>query len=107
MSNLTNNEKILLKNVLVSNFNGDVIDLNKKWENQCLEESERFISIVDIKKYAFILKMEVNAAKGVLGSLVKKEMICIMEDEDGDGRPMSWLMINEDNFNKIKEVLNN
>lgn len=108
MMNLTDNEKILVKFATCSSeFNGDELDFSKSWDEQHLESGDYFYDIVDVRCYAKHLKLTINQTKGVLGSLAKKDLVVLTDDTDGDDKPMTWLRVYEDNFNKIKEALNN
>lgn len=108
MINLTDNEKILVQYATcLSDFNGDKLDFSKNWEEQRLENEDYFFDIVDVKCYAKHLKLSVNQTKGVLGSLAKKDLVTLADDIDGDDKPMTWLRVYEDNFNKIKEAFCN
>ena len=106
MIKLTQNEQKLLEYVIAeSNFNGDTIDYSKHWDEQKLENEDYFLSMTNVKEYAQYLGLEINQVKGILSSLVKKELICMMEDEDDDGKPFTWLTVNEKNFYNIKFTL--
>lgn len=106
MTNLTENEKKLIGELIYSTFNGDVIDLSKSWsEQECFECVDYFESIIDTKRYSRGCGLSVDTIKGVLGSLVKKDLITLIDDVDSDDLPMSWLTINEKQFNAIKEGL--
>jgi hypothetical protein len=108
MTNLTDNEKTLVQYATcASEFNNDELDFSKSWGEQHLENEDYFYDIVDIRDYAKHLKLTINQAKGVLGSLAKKDLVVLTEDTDGDDRPMTWLRVYEDNFNKIREALYN
>lgn len=105
MINLTDNEKILVQYAICSSdFNGDELDFSKNWREQRLENEDYFFDIVDVRRYAKHLKLTINQTKGVLGSLAKKDLVELVDDVDGDDKPMTWLRVYEDNFNKIKET---
>lgn len=103
MEKLTINEKKLLEFVLVSNFNGDEVKLDKTWDEQRFE-SDNFTSFVEIADYNEILGTNNAGSRGVLGSLVKKNLVGVTPD-DSDGQKVYWLTINEEQFNNIKEVM--
>ena len=106
MTNLTENEKTLIPHLMYSTFNGDWIDLEKSWsEQEPFECGDYFESIVETREYAKESKLSVETVKGVLGSLVKKGLITLVDDVDPDDKPMSWLWINEEQFNEIKKGL--
>lgn len=104
MTILTENEKKLIPHLLVSTFNGDYIELEKDWSEQEPFENEGFMeSIVDTRLFAKYTGLSVATIKGELGSLVKKGLITLIDDVDSDDKPMSWLTINEQQFNAIKK----
>ena len=107
MIKLTENEKNLIQLVRIADFNGTEIDFNKTWDEQKnqLEDTDEYFDIVNTKRYANLLNTSTRAIKGILGSLAKKNLVTIMKDVDGDDKPMSWVRINENQFNKIKELL--
>lgn len=107
MTNLTTYEKELLMYVTCSSlFNGDKLNFNEEWNNQKIENGDFFEDIVNVKDYARKLNIEKNAVKGVLSSLVKKDLVSITEDVDSDDKRMAWITINENQFNNIKKILN-
>lgn len=104
---LTDLEKKLLPSILVSTFNGDRIDLNKDWAENSFhfENEDYFESIVDTKIFSRWSGMDVPTIKGVIGSLVKKGLITLVEDIDSDDRPMNWLLIYQNQFDLIKQAV--
>lgn len=108
MTNLTPREQALIKLMTAcSEFNNDSLDFSKPWSDQKLEFEEFFEDVIDIKYYAKELKLEANIIKGILGSLAKKNMVQLVNDIDGDDKPMTWLLVYENNFNNIREGLAN
>lgn len=104
MTILTENEKKLIPHLLVSTFNGDYIELDRDWgEQEPFENEDFFESIVDTRMFAKYTGLSVETIKGELGSLVKKGLITLIDDIDPDDKPMSWLTINEQQFNAIKK----
>lgn len=95
-------EKVLRAIIAESNFNFNTVDLTKNWDEQVFE-SGHYEAFADTKDYGCGLSKE--AARGVFGSLLKKGLISLAEDEDGNGRPLTWIIIDEEEFNKIKKVL--
>lgn len=97
-------EKVLRSIISGSNFNADKIDITKSWEEQSLEDPDNFWAFADVKDYG--CGMTKGQTRGVFGSLSKKNLIGLMEDEGGWGQPpVTWIVINEENFNNIKKVL--
>lgn len=100
---LTEKEKMVLKSIMAeSNFNMCEIDITKSWNEQKLE-SDTFWAFADVKDYG--CGMNKAQVRGIFGSLVKKGLINIYDEDDGFFK-VYWLTINEENFNKIKECLN-
>lgn len=95
-------EKVLRAIIAESNFNMCKVDLSKSWDEQVFE-SEYFEAFADTKDYGCGLSK--GAARGVFGSLSKKGLIDLAEGEGGDGKPFTWIIIREEEFNKIKKVL--
>lgn len=95
-------EKVLRAIIAESNFNCNTIDLTKSWDEQVFE-SGYFEAFADTKDYGCGLSK--GAARGVFGSLSKKGLIDLAEGEGGDGKPFTWIIIREEEFNKIKKVL--
>lgn len=95
-------EKVLRAIIAESNFNCNTIDLTKSWDEQVLE-SGYYEAFADTKDYGCGLSK--GAARGVFGSLSKKGLIDLAEGEGGDGKPFTWIIIREEEFNKIKKVL--
>lgn len=108
MANLTKREQDLIKLMTsYSEFNNDSLDFSKPWHEQKLEVDEFFEDVIDVKYYAKELKLNTNIIKGILGSLAKKNMIQLVNDIDGDDKPMTWLLVYENHFNNIREGLAN
>lgn len=101
---LTNKEQVLLNYIAntESNFDFCKLDFSKEWDDQVLESV--FQTIVDLEEIATATGLKKNTIKGLLGSLSKKNFIGTMDDTDGYGKPMSWVIINEDYFNNIKAI---
>lgn len=95
-------EKVLRAIIAESNFNCNTIDLTKSWDEQVLE-SGYYEAFADTRDYGCGLSK--GAARGVFGSLSKKGLIELAEGEGGDGKPFTWIIIKEEEFNKIKKVL--
>lgn len=103
MEKLTEKELKLLKYVLVSNFNSDEIKLDRPWNEQRFEGDD-FTSFVELADYNIVLGTNNAGSRGVLGALVKKNLVGVTPD-DSDGQKVYWLTINEEQFNNIKEVM--
>lgn len=95
-------EKVLRAIIAESNFNCNTIDLTKSWDEQVLE-SGYYEAFADTRDYGCGLSK--GAARGVFGSLSKKGLIELAEGEGGDGKSFTWIIIKEEEFNKIKKVL--
>lgn len=95
-------EKVLRAIIAESNFNCNTIDFTKSWDEQVLE-SGYYEAFADTRDYGCGLSK--GAARGVFGSLSKKGLIELAEGEGGDGKPFTWIIIKEEEFNKIKKVL--
>ena len=95
-------EKVLRAIIAESNFNMCKVDLSKSWDEQVFE-SDYFEAFADTKDYGCGLSK--GAARGVFGSLSKKGLIDLAEGEGGDGKSFTWIIIREEEFNKIKKVL--
>lgn len=99
MSKVTEKEEMVLREILSgSNFNGDVVDITKSWEEQRFEDPHAFWAFADVKDYG--CGMGKQAVRGVFGSLMKKGLIDMMDDED-----VEWIIINKKCFDKIRESL--
>lgn len=96
-------EKVLRAIISDSNFNCCELDLTKGWEEQNLEDPDAFWAFADVKDYG--CGMTKGQTRGIFGSLSKKNLIELAEDEGGDGKPFTWIIIREENFNNIKKVL--
>lgn len=93
---LTEKEKMVMDGILKeSNFNMCGIDLSKNWDEQSLECGE-YWAFADVRDYG--CGMEKQAVRGIFGSLSKKGLISICEDEDID-----WIHITEKQFNNIRK----
>lgn len=97
-------EKVLRAIISESNFNCNSLDVSKSWEEQSLEDSDAFWAFADVKDYG--CGMTKGQTRGIFGSLSKKNLIELAEDEGGDGKSFTWIVIREENFNNIKKVLN-
>ena len=95
-------EKVLRAIIAESNFNMCKVDLTKSWDEQVFE-SGYYEAFADTRDYGCGLSK--GAARGVFGSLSKKGLIELAEGEGGDGKPFTWIIIKEEEFNKIKKVL--
>lgn len=104
MAKLTENELKLLKYItMTSSFNGDELDFTKEFEEQRLEDEDVYQTFVEIKDYNKLLGTNNAGSRAVLGSLVKKDLLTIYQDED---YPKTfWIHIYEEQFNRIKEIL--
>lgn len=95
---LTEKEKMVMDEIMRgSNFNGCKIDLSKEWGEQSLECGE-YWAFADVRDYG--CGMEKQAVRGIFGSLDKKGMIDIWEDDEDR---TVWIHIAEKHFNKIRE----
>ena len=91
---LTIKEKMVMDKILKSsNFNGCEIDLDKRWEEQNLEGCT-YWAFADVRDYG--CGMAKQAVRGIFGSLVKKGLIQMCDDEDVD-----WIAIDEADFRNI------
>lgn len=103
--NLTEKELKLLKFIVnnASSFNFCKINLSKTWEeNKEHLESEIFEDIVNLKKYNNLLNTNNAGSRAILGSLHKKNLIKVSKDDFSND---SWIIIDEDQFNNIKQIL--
>lgn len=101
MITLTANEKMVLDKIMAkSNFNGDRIDITKGWEHQYLEDPEKYWGFADVNDFGCGLSRQ--ATRAIFGSLCKKGLIHIWKDDDEN---FSWLTIDEENFENIKQVV--
>ena len=101
---LTAQEATLLKYLMNgSAFNSDQIDLTKSWEEQKLENGDAYYDIVDLDAYneAMCIKEGANA---VLSHLKELGVIDLFDDDAPDGSPMTWLIIEKENFDLIKTI---
>lgn len=98
---LTENELKLIRHLAnMSDFNGDTLDFTKPFEEQCLEASDVYESIVELKVYNEVLKTNNAGSRAIVGSLVKKNMI----ETDNDCGTF-WLHIYKEHFNNIVAAL--
>lgn len=97
-------EKVLRTIIAESNFNCNSLDVSKSWEEQSLEDPDAFWAFADVKDYG--CGMTKGQTRGIFGSLSKKNLIELVEDESEYGKPFTWIIIREENFNNIKKVLN-
>ena len=105
MTKLTENEQKLLDYITVaSSFNGDTLDFSKSFEEQCLEDEDMYQTFVEIKDYNKLLGTNNAGSRAVLGSLVKKKLLSIYQDEDYPEN--FWVHIYKEHFDAIKDVLN-
>ena len=72
---------------------------------ECKLREHSFESIVYTKIFSRWSGMDVPTIKGVIGSLVKKGLITLVEDIDSDDRPMNWMTIDQNQFELIKQVV--
>lgn len=94
---LTQKEKMVLDAILKeSNFNMDSIDLSKSWEDQKLEGGQ-YWAFADVRDYG--CGMEKQAVRGIFGSLYKKGLIEVWQDDED--RTVVWIHISEKHFNNI------
>ena len=99
MMTLTEKEKMVLTAIISeSDFNFNHLDITKDWEEQRLENGESYWCFASVKDYG--CGMDKQAVRGVFGSLHKKGLI----DFD-DSYGTDWIVIYEENFRRIKEVL--
>lgn len=101
MITLTANEKMVLDKIMArSNFNCDTIDITKEWKEQELEDPEQYWGFATVKDFGCGLSKQ--ATRAIFGSLVKKGLIHVWDE---DGEKFSWLTIDEECFEKIKQVV--
>ena len=101
---LTVQEATLLKYLMKgSAFNSDKLDLTKPWEEQELENGDAYYDVVDLDAYnkAIGANSEANA---VISNLKKLGIIDLFDDDASDGSPMTWLIIEKENFELIKTL---
>lgn len=90
---------MVLKAVLArSNFTTNSIDLTKEWSEQSLPSDNTFWAFVDAKDYG--CGLSISATRGVFGSLAKKNMVNLIEDECD-----TWIAIKEKEFNNIRNAM--
>lgn len=96
---MTDKEKMVMDKIIEkgSNFNFNRIDLSKPWDEQSFE-GEKFWAFADVRDYG--CGMSKQAVRGIFGSLHKKGLIEIWEDDDDR---TNWIIIDEDNFEAIKK----
>lgn len=95
-------EKVLRAIIKESNFNINSLDITKSWNEQILEDPETFWAFADVNDYG--CGMSKAQTRAIFGSLVKKNLISITEDDNGEN-VVSWITIDEKQFNSIKAML--
>lgn len=101
---LTAQEATLLKYLMNgSAFNSDQIDLTKSWEEQKLENGDAYYDIVDLDAYNKAMGIK-EGANAVLSHLKELGVIDLFDDDAPDGSPMTWLIIEKENFDLIKTI---
>ena len=101
---LTVQEATLLKYLMKgSAFNSDQIDLTKSWEEQKLENGDAYYDIVDLDAYNKAMSVK-EGANAVLSHLKELGVIDLFDDDASDGSPMTWLIIEKENFELIKTL---
>lgn len=101
---LTAQEATLLKYLMNgSAFNSDQIDLTKSWEEQKLENGDAYYDIVDLDAYNKAMSIK-EGANAVLSHLKELGVIDLFDDDAPDGSPMTWLIIEKENFDLIKTI---
>ena len=101
---LTVQEATLLKYLMNgSAFNSDQIDLTKSWEEQKLENGDAYYDIVDLDAYNKAMSI-IEGANAVLSHLKGLGVIDLFDDDASDGSPMTWLIIEKENFELIKTL---
>ena len=101
---LTFQEATLLKYLMKgSAFNSDQIDLTKSWEEQKLENGDAYYDIVDLDAYNKAIGAN-SGANAVISNLKKLGIIDLFDDDASDGSPMTWLIIEKENFELIKTL---
>lgn len=101
---LTVQEATLLKYLMKgSAFNSDKLDLTKSWEEQELENGDAYYDIVDLDAYNEAISAN-SGANAVISNLKKLGIIDLFDDDAPDGSPMTWLIIEKENFELIKTL---
>ena len=101
---MTDRELNLLKYIISENhFNGDKLDLTKSWQEQDLESEFSYMTIAELNEYNKLLGTNNAGSRAVLGSLVKKSLLST--GQDTEDKSVYWIYIDEEQFNKIKEIL--
>lgn len=101
---LTFQEATLLKYLMNgSAFNSDQIDLTKSWEEQKLENGDAYYDVVDLDAYNKAIGAN-SGANAVISNLKKLGIIDLFDDDASDGSPMTWLIIEKENFELIKTL---
>lgn len=85
-----------------SDWNCDKFDITKSWEENHFE-GEMWADIVYLERYNKLLGTNNAGSRGVLGSLQKKGLINLTYDDGGENA-VTWIFINEKEFNNIKSV---
>lgn len=94
-------EKVLRAIIAESNFNMCTLDVTKSWEEQILE-GDIFSAFADVDDYG--CGMSKAQTRAIFGSLVKKNLICITDDDNGENIAY-WITIDEEQFNNIKKMI--
>jgi DNA-binding MarR family transcriptional regulator len=97
--NLTKLEKDLILKITAESFStSESLDFSKDWENG----DYPFEDVCHIKGMAERFGMNQKTVKGVIGSLTKKGLISVFDDQIDHKR----LWIDEEQFYQIKKLLN-
>lgn len=101
---MTDNEIKLLNYITsINHFNGDKLDFTKSWEEQDLESEFSYMTIAELNEYNKLLETNNAGSRAVLGSLVKKGLLST--GQDTEDKSVYWIYVDEEQFNKIKEIL--
>ena len=94
---LTEKEEMVLKAIIKeSNFDSTRLDITKSWEEQSVRDY--FWAFADTKDYG--CGMNKQTVRGIFGSLVKKGLISLSDDDD-----VTWIVIGKEEFENIKACL--
>ena len=94
---LTEKEEMVLKAIIKeSNFDSTRLDITKSWEEQRVRDY--FWAFADTKDYG--CGMSKQTVRGIFGSLVKKGLISLSDDDD-----ITWIVIGKEEFENIKACL--
>lgn len=101
--NLTKNETALLRAMLPeSNFTGNELDFTKDWNEQELD-GLYWEAFCDISEFEARTGMSGKVIRGVISSLIKKNLIEVQDDcPTPDGT--NYIIIGEDEFNNLKAL---